>query len=126
MSERLILEGGGDFREKRIANVGDNQAQDGTRATGQVTSGLILRIAQVADGGQHALARTGASDSRTVQDMGNGGYGNGRPGGNIFDTYGHKSDPAFWTSKKPSDGFYFTTVSTFTVIGLTAFHTSRF
>jgi hypothetical protein len=32
--------------------------------------------------------------------MGNGSYGNGRPGGNIFDTYGQESDPGFSGAQK--------------------------
>ena len=85
--ESLILEGSRDLGKERIADVGDDQAKQRARAAGKIARGLVLRVAEFADGGENAIASSRPCVTCSVEDVGNGRRGHGGLSGHIFYTH---------------------------------------
>ena len=75
----------GDFGEEGVADVGDDDAEEGAGAAREVSGGLVLRVAEFANGGEDALAGLGTGVAGAVEHVRDGGDGNTGVLCNIFD-----------------------------------------
>ena len=85
MNQRLILEGSGYFREKRVSDVRDDKTEKRTSATSEITSGLILGIAQILNRSENTLTSMVARGPRAIEDVRNGCGGDAGFFSHIFD-----------------------------------------